>query len=58
MQLRIILICIRSPVFQYKEENLAIADLNAQGKTTMNRAKAASISYPNFVNTLIQREIE
>ena len=34
--------------------SLAIAALNAKGKTTIHRAEAASISYPNFVNTLIQ----
>jgi 3-phosphoshikimate 1-carboxyvinyltransferase len=32
--------------------SLAIAALNAQGQTTINRAEAASISYPNFVATL------
>lgn len=32
--------------------SLAIAALNAQGKTTINRAEAASISYPDFVSTL------
>jgi 3-phosphoshikimate 1-carboxyvinyltransferase len=32
--------------------SLAIAALNAQGQTTINRAEAASISYPNFVSTL------
>ncbi|MGF1541818.1 MAG: 3-phosphoshikimate 1-carboxyvinyltransferase, partial [Pleurocapsa sp.] len=32
--------------------SLAIAALNAQGKTTIHRAEAASISYPNFVTTL------
>lgn len=32
--------------------SLAIAALNAHGKTTINRAEAASISYPNFVDTL------
>ena len=32
--------------------SLAIAALNAQGKTTIQRAEAASISYPNFVDTL------
>lgn len=32
--------------------SLAIAGLNATGKTTVNRAEAASISYPNFVATL------
>ena len=34
--------------------SLAIAALNAKGKTTINRAEAASISYPNFVSTLTQ----
>lgn len=33
--------------------SLAIAGLNAEGKTTINRAQAASISYPTFVDTLI-----
>jgi 3-phosphoshikimate 1-carboxyvinyltransferase len=32
--------------------SLAIAALNAQGQTTINRAEAASISYPDFVHTL------
>ncbi|BAQ62095.1 5-Enolpyruvylshikimate-3-phosphate synthase [Geminocystis sp. NIES-3708] len=32
--------------------SLAIAGLNAKGKTTINRAQAASISYPTFVKTL------
>ena len=32
--------------------SLAIAALNAQGTTTIHRAEAASISYPNFVTTL------
>ncbi|BAQ65282.1 3-phosphoshikimate 1-carboxyvinyltransferase [Geminocystis sp. NIES-3709] len=32
--------------------SLAIAGLNADGKTTINRAEAASISYPTFVDTL------
>lgn len=32
--------------------SLAIAALNAVGKTTIHRAEAASISYPNFVSTL------
>ena len=32
--------------------SLAIAALNAKGKTIIHRAEAASISYPNFVNTL------
>jgi 3-phosphoshikimate 1-carboxyvinyltransferase len=34
--------------------SLAIASLNATGKTTIHRAEAASISYPNFVTTLQQ----
>ncbi|MEB3294028.1 MAG: 3-phosphoshikimate 1-carboxyvinyltransferase [Synechococcales bacterium] len=34
--------------------SLAIAALNAQGTTTIHRAEAASISYPNFVTTLQQ----
>ena len=34
--------------------SLAIAGLNAQGKTTIHRAEAAGISYPNFVATLAQ----
>ena len=34
--------------------SLAIASLNAQGTTTIHRAEAASISYPNFVATLKQ----
>lgn len=34
--------------------SLAIAALNAEGKTIINRAEAASISYPTFVDTLIQ----
>jgi 3-phosphoshikimate 1-carboxyvinyltransferase len=34
--------------------SLAIAALNAEGKTIINRAEAASISYPAFVDTLIQ----
>ncbi|HEY9768759.1 MAG TPA: 3-phosphoshikimate 1-carboxyvinyltransferase [Coleofasciculaceae cyanobacterium] len=34
--------------------SLAIAALNATGQTTINRADAASISYPNFVSTLMQ----
>lgn len=34
--------------------SLAIASLNAQGTTTIHRAEAASISYPNFVDTLRQ----
>lgn len=34
--------------------SLAIAAINAVGKTTIDRAEAASISYPNFVNTLIE----
>ncbi|MEL6494813.1 MAG: 3-phosphoshikimate 1-carboxyvinyltransferase [Cyanobacteria bacterium J06623_7] len=32
--------------------SLAIAALNASSKTTIHRAEAASISYPNFVTTL------
>ena len=32
--------------------SLAIASLNAEGATTIHRAEAASISYPNFVATL------
>jgi 3-phosphoshikimate 1-carboxyvinyltransferase len=32
--------------------SLAIAALNAAGTTTIHRAEAASISYPNFVATL------
>ncbi len=32
--------------------SLAIAALNAQGPTTIGRAEAAAISYPNFVETL------
>jgi len=32
--------------------SLAIAALNAQGKTTIHRAEAASISYPDFTATL------
>jgi len=32
--------------------SLAIAALTAKGKTTIHRAEAASISYPNFVDTL------
>ena len=34
--------------------SLAIAALNAQGTTSIHRAEAASISYPNFVATLRQ----
>lgn len=34
--------------------SLAIASLMAQGKTTIHRAEAASISYPTFVKTLQQ----
>ena len=34
--------------------SLAIASLNAKGSTTIHRAEAASISYPNFVQTLRQ----
>ena len=33
--------------------SLAIAALQAKGKTNIHRAEAASISYPNFVSTLI-----
>jgi len=33
---------------------LAIAGLGARGKTTIQRAEAAAISYPNFVPTLAQ----
>lgn len=32
--------------------SLAIAALNAKGTTTIHRAEAAAISYPNFVSTL------
>ena len=32
--------------------SMAIAALTARGKTTIHRAEAASISYPNFVETL------
>lgn len=32
--------------------SLAIAALNAKGRTTVHRAEAAAISYPNFVTTL------
>jgi 3-phosphoshikimate 1-carboxyvinyltransferase len=32
--------------------SLAIASLTATGTTTIHRAEAASISYPNFINTL------
>lgn len=32
--------------------SLAVAALRAKGKTTIHRAEAASISYPNFVSTL------
>ncbi len=32
--------------------SLAVAALNARGKTTIHRAEAAAISYPNFVETL------
>ena len=32
--------------------SLAIAALNAQGKTTIHRAEAAAVSYPNFTTTL------
>jgi 3-phosphoshikimate 1-carboxyvinyltransferase len=34
--------------------SLAIAALNASGITTIHRAEAAAISYPNFTNTLQQ----
>ncbi len=34
--------------------SLAIAALNSTGKTTIHRAEAASISYPNFIATLQQ----
>lgn len=34
--------------------SLAIAALNAQGVTTINRAEAAAISYPDFTSTLQQ----
>ncbi|AUT00254.1 3-phosphoshikimate 1-carboxyvinyltransferase [Nostoc sp. CENA543] len=34
--------------------SLAIAALNASGVTTIHRAEAAAISYPNFTNTLKQ----
>lgn len=34
--------------------SLAIAALNAAGQTTIHRAEAASISYPNFVSTLTE----
>ena len=34
--------------------SLAIAALNAEGTTTINRAEAAAISYPDFVTTLQQ----
>ena len=34
--------------------SLAVAALNAEGKTTIHRAEAASISYPDFTNTLEQ----
>ncbi|ACB51131.1 3-phosphoshikimate 1-carboxyvinyltransferase [Crocosphaera subtropica ATCC 51142] len=34
--------------------SLAIAALNAKGKTIINRAEAAAISYPKFVETLQQ----
>ena len=33
--------------------SLAIAALNATGTTTIHRAEAAAISYPNFTNTLL-----
>ena len=32
--------------------SLAIAALRASGKTTIHRAESASISYPNFIETL------
>jgi 3-phosphoshikimate 1-carboxyvinyltransferase len=32
--------------------SLAIAALNATGITTIHRAEAAAISYPNFIDTL------
>ena len=34
--------------------SLAIAALNASGQTTVHRAEAASISYPSFVDTLVE----
>lgn len=34
--------------------SLAIAALNAQGTTTIHRAEAAAVSYPNFIATLQQ----
>jgi 3-phosphoshikimate 1-carboxyvinyltransferase len=34
--------------------SLAIAALNASGTTTINRAEAAAISYPDFTPTLQQ----
>lgn len=34
--------------------SLAIAALNSTGTTTINRAEAASISYPDFIPTLQQ----
>jgi 3-phosphoshikimate 1-carboxyvinyltransferase len=34
--------------------SLAIAALNAIGTTTIHRAEAAAISYPNFTNTLVE----
>jgi 3-phosphoshikimate 1-carboxyvinyltransferase len=34
--------------------SLAIAALNAKGTTSIHRAEAASISYPNFIATLQQ----
>jgi 3-phosphoshikimate 1-carboxyvinyltransferase len=34
--------------------SLAIAALNASGQTTVHRAEAASISYPDFVDTLTE----
>ncbi|MBP0013446.1 MAG: 3-phosphoshikimate 1-carboxyvinyltransferase [Roseofilum sp. SBFL] len=38
--------------------SLAIAALNAQGKTTIHRAQAAAISYPSFTPTLERLLIE
>ncbi|MFM5980730.1 MAG: 3-phosphoshikimate 1-carboxyvinyltransferase [Sphaerospermopsis kisseleviana] len=34
--------------------SLAIAALNASGTTTIHRAEAAAISYPNFTSTLVE----
>ncbi|MBC5797075.1 3-phosphoshikimate 1-carboxyvinyltransferase [Sphaerospermopsis sp. LEGE 00249] len=34
--------------------SLAIAALNANGTTTIHRAEAAAISYPNFTSTLVE----